>query len=185
MIRTARLELRLPQVGDAAAIARFYAENRAHLEPWSPAWSPALETEAFWRQQAAEAAADAEARRGLRLYAYAHEEPGKVAGNVNLSAIVWGALRQCFVGYSLAEAAQGRGYAREMVGAAVDHAFEELGLHRVAANYMPHNRRSAAVLRDLGFRIEGYATAYLAINGRWEDHILTARINPRSGRSTV
>ncbi|MBE9234176.1 30S ribosomal protein S5 alanine N-acetyltransferase, partial [Cuspidothrix issatschenkoi LEGE 03284] len=46
------------------------------------------------------------------------------------------------------------------------------------ANYMPHNRRSAKVLKRLGFVVEGYATDYLMINGQWEDHILTSLTNP-------
>jgi ribosomal-protein-alanine N-acetyltransferase len=44
----------------------------------------------------------------------------------------------------------------------------------VAANYMPRNERSAAVLKRCGFRVEGLAPAYLRINGRWEEHVLTA-----------
>ncbi|MFB0585429.1 hypothetical protein [Aeromonas salmonicida] len=38
--------------------------------------------------------------------------------------------------------------------------------------------RSAALLERLGFEREGYARDYLMINGRWEDHILTALLNP-------
>lgn len=43
---------------------------------------------------------------------------------------------------------------------------------------MPANERSARLLARLGFERKGYARAYLKIAGRWEDHILTARINP-------
>jgi ribosomal-protein-alanine N-acetyltransferase len=43
---------------------------------------------------------------------------------------------------------------------------------------MPSNERSAAVLKRCGFKVEGHATAYLLINGRWEDHVLTAITNP-------
>jgi ribosomal-protein-alanine N-acetyltransferase len=46
------------------------------------------------------------------------------------------------------------------------------------ADYMPRNRRSAAVLRQAGFVVEGYAREYLRIDGRWEDHVLTAITNP-------
>jgi ribosomal-protein-alanine N-acetyltransferase len=46
------------------------------------------------------------------------------------------------------------------------------------AGYVPHNIRSAAVLRRAGFTVEGYARDYILINGRWEDHILTAITNP-------
>ncbi|MGL5537110.1 MAG: 30S ribosomal protein S5 alanine N-acetyltransferase, partial [Aeromonas veronii] len=35
-----------------------------------------------------------------------------------------------------------------------------------------------ALLERLGFEREGFARAYLMINGRWEDHILTSLINP-------
>ena len=42
---------------------------------------------------------------------------------------------------------------------------------------MPRNAKSAAVLNKCGFVIEGEAKDYLLINGKWEDHILTACIN--------
>lgn len=53
-----------------------------------------------------------------------------------------------------------------------------MGFHRIMANVMPGNRRSARVLKSLGFRIEGRAKAYLLIAGRWEDHVLTSLVNP-------
>ncbi len=67
----------------------------------------------------------------------------------------------------------------EAVLAAVRFAFERLRLHRVMANYMPHNQRSGAVLRSAGFTVEGYARDYLLIDGRWQDHVLTAISNPK------
>ena len=51
---------------------------------------------------------------------------------------------------------------------------EDIGLHRIMANYMPANLRSANLLKRLGFVIEGFAKNYLKINGKWEDHVLTA-----------
>jgi len=47
-------------------------------------------------------------------------------------------------------------------------------MHRIMANYMPHNQRSGALLQRLGFEREGYAKDYLLIDGKWQDHILTA-----------
>ena len=46
------------------------------------------------------------------------------------------------------------------------------------ATYTVANKRSAALLEQLGFEKEGYAKSYLNIAGVWEDHILTALINP-------
>ena len=47
-------------------------------------------------------------------------------------------------------------------------------MHRIMANYMPHNMRSGNLLAKLGFEREGYARQYLQINGEWRDHVLTA-----------
>jgi len=47
----------------------------------------------------------------------------------------------------------------------------------VMANFMPHNTRSNAVLRRLGFIVEGYARDYLFVNGTWRDHVLTSLTN--------
>jgi ribosomal-protein-alanine N-acetyltransferase len=46
------------------------------------------------------------------------------------------------------------------------------------ANYMPSNVRSASLLSRLGFEREGYARAYLFINGKWEDMVLTSLVAP-------
>ena len=46
------------------------------------------------------------------------------------------------------------------------------------ASYIPDNKRSANLLSRLGFEIEGQARQYLRIDGRWQDHVLTALINP-------
>lgn len=177
MIRTARLELRQALVGDAAAVARYYAENEEHLRPWSPKRPRGFASEAHWRRVVPQMDAEWKAGRNLRLFAWSLRE-SPVIGTVSLSQISHGAFRQAYLGYELAAAWQGRGYAREMVRAVVAYAFDELGLHRVAANYMPHNERSGRLLRELGFVVEGYAKSYLAINGRWEDHVMTALVNP-------
>jgi hypothetical protein len=47
------------------------------------------------------------------------------------------------------------------------------------ANYVPENERSARVLEKLGFEKEGYAKSYPRIAGKWLDHILTAKLNPK------
>ena len=50
-------------------------------------------------------------------------------------------------------------------------------MHRIMANYMPHNHRSGKLLERLGFEREGYAKDYLLIDGQWRDHVLTALTN--------
>jgi [ribosomal protein S5]-alanine N-acetyltransferase len=62
---------------------------------------------------------------------------------------------------------------------ACTYAFNAMGLHRIQANHLPENLRSASVLRRLGFSVEGYARDFLLINGQWRDHILTSLVAPR------
>jgi len=54
----------------------------------------------------------------------------------------------------------------------------ELQLHRIMANYVPTNDKSARLLRRLGFSVEGYAPDYLFLDGVWKDHILTSLHHP-------
>ena len=64
---------------------------------------------------------------------------------------------------------------------AIHYALYELRLHRIMANYLPTNERSARLLRRLGFVVEGYARDYLYINGAWRDHILTSLTHSKWG----
>jgi ribosomal-protein-alanine N-acetyltransferase len=175
---TERLCFRLPELEDVAEIVRYFQANRDHLQPWEPTFHPAVFSEAFWRDQVGQRRTDYEAGRQIRGFLYPIDGPAAPVGHLSLTQIVRGAMNACTLGYALAADAQGHGYMLEAVRSAVGHAFGELGLHRVMASYMPRNRRSAAVLRRAGFVVEGYARSYLLINGRWEDHIMTAVTNP-------
>jgi ribosomal-protein-alanine N-acetyltransferase len=52
-----------------------------------------------------------------------------------------------------------------------------LGLHRVEAACLPRNAASRALLKGCGFLEEGLATSYIKIAGKWEDHVLYAKVN--------
>ncbi|KIC73188.1 hypothetical protein DB44_BJ00010 [Candidatus Protochlamydia amoebophila] len=65
----------------------------------------------------------------------------------------------------------------EAVAKAIKYMVEQQKLHRIMANYMPSNKKSACLIQKLGFVVEGHAKKYLLINGQWEDHILTSITN--------
>ena len=109
------------------------------------------------------------------------QEESHVVGSCSLSNIVRGVFQACYMGYSVAKSYEGRGYMKQVVSHAIDYAFDEIGLHRIIANHMPENERSANLLKTLGFEREGYAKRYLLINGQWEDHVLSALINSKTG----
>ena len=68
----------------------------------------------------------------------------------------------------------GRGYATEAAGAAVDRAFDVLGLNRIVAHHMVRNPGSGRVLARLGFRQEGLLRERVKKWGVHEDVVLMA-----------
>ena len=65
---------------------------------------------------------------------------------------------------------------------------DHLGLHRLQIAIIPRNTASRRVVEKLDLRDEGIAVRYLAINGRWEDHIryaLTAEEWAERGQQLV
>jgi ribosomal-protein-alanine N-acetyltransferase len=178
LIETQRLTVRLPDAADVPEIIRYYGNNRDHLQPFSPTFAPDFLDEEMWREQVRIRTREHAAGESFRAFLFARDAPDRIVGNVNLTQVHRGALQSCVLGYNLARDEQGKGYMTEAVKGAVAFAFERWRLHRVTASHMPRNDRSAAVLRRSGFHVEGLAPAYLLINGRWEDHVLTAIVNP-------
>lgn len=97
--------------------------------------------------------------------------------------------KQAEVGYTLAREHQGNGYASEAVRRLLDHAFRDLGLHRVHAVTDQENMPSVAVLERLGLRREGAFVENAWFRGRWSSEYLYATLReewlakgPRQGR---
>lgn len=65
------------------------------------------------------------------------------------------AHRRGEIGYWIARAAWGNGYATEAVRAVIAFAFDDLGLHRVDAHHFVENTASGQVMRKAGMRSEG------------------------------
>ena len=91
-------------------------------------------------------------------------------GVVNLSAIVAGMFQSAYLAYYGMVALAGHGLMTEVVQLATAHAFGVLGLHRLEANIQPGNSCSIALVKQLGFRLEGFSPRYLRIGGEWRDH---------------
>lgn len=178
VLLTSRLIVRMLQQNDTSAIVDYYIENREFLEPFEPFRPKNFYTRDFWSQQIEKSMIEFGYDRSLRLFLFKKDEPKRIIGAVNFTNITQGILYSCSLGYSLAENEQGKGYMNEALEVAIRYVFNDLNLHRITANYMPHNRRSGNVLKRLGFTIEGYSRDYLLINGKWEDHIRTSLINP-------
>lgn len=168
-------------IGHEIIMANYFAVNESHLQPWSPLVPREHHSIDMWKRRLEERKIEFEAGLSVHFIGTDSAE-SHVIGSCSLSNIVRGVFQACHMGYSVAERYQGQGYMKAIVSHAIAYAFDELKLHRVMANHMPDNQRSAALLASLGFEREGYAKEYILINGKWEDHVLNSLINPRYGR---
>jgi ribosomal-protein-alanine N-acetyltransferase len=106
-------------------------------------------------------------------------EPEKIIGTVNFTNVIRGPFQACYLGYGIDQLFERQGLMREALETSIAFAFDELHLHRIMANYLPSNERSARLLAHLGFVREGEAKDYLYIQGAWRSHILSSLTNPR------
>jgi ribosomal-protein-alanine N-acetyltransferase len=176
-LETERLVLTIPPSYVARQVVDYFVRNREHLRPWSPTRSEAFFTESFWIARLERDRAEFRRGRSLRLTLFSKLHLARVVGAVQLSQIVRGAFQGGSLGYHLDAEYQGQGLMTEALREVIRYAFDELNLHRVMANYVPENDRSARLLARLGFEKEGLAPDYLRIEGRWRDHVLSSLKN--------
>jgi ribosomal-protein-alanine N-acetyltransferase len=167
--------VRVGKSADIPQIFAYFLRNREHLAKTLPLPPADFYSAAHWRARLARA--DEGYRADRLLHCFLFREQGEVIGTVNLSNFVRGAFQACHLGYSIDRECEGTGTMSAAVRLMITHAFGPLNLHRVMANYLPENERSARLLARLGFRIEGHASSYLQIAGSWRDHVLTSLVN--------
>ncbi len=116
------------------------------------------------------------ARRDLSFLAFDREQPDALVGVVNAAASCDRDARRDG-GHNFDGAYEGRGR-RRSGPAVIAHLFKTLNLKKITANYQPTNERSGALLRRLGFMVEGSPRDHLCLRGAWRDHVLTSLTNP-------
>lgn len=181
VLTTRRLQLALLPPDAATRPLAYVEANRAHLGPVSPAFPATYFTLEYWRTRLAQDREDFRQGTSARLWLLPREAAAAsapVLGTVSLVHLRRGPLQSADLGYALDARQQGKGLMHEALEAVCAWAFGPLGLHRLQANHLPENKRSAAVLRRLGFSVEGYAREFLLIDGQWRDHVLTALVAP-------
>jgi [ribosomal protein S5]-alanine N-acetyltransferase len=170
-----RLTLRQPVIADYNPWAELRALSRAHLTPWEPTWSPDDLSRAMYRRRLRAYAKDIHNDVSYPYFIF-ENATGALVGGVTLSNVRRGSAQTASLGYWMGAPYAGQGYMREAVGMLLPVAFNALRLHRIEAATMLNNFASMRVLESVGFGREGMARGYLKINGRWEDHVLYARL---------
>lgn len=117
--------------------------------------------------------AQAEALGSAEHFAVREAPGGPLVGMVSLRAIDR-EHEEAELSFWIGHPFWGRGYATEAAGAAVDRAFDTLGINRIVAHHMVRNPASGRVLARLGFRQEGLLRERVKKWGVYEDVVLMA-----------
>lgn len=148
-LRTDRLELRLVEqrdLPDLLAVHSVEAVNRfLPFETWL-----GMDDAEEWYEKVRQRHLVGEAIQ----FAIVEARSGKVMGSC-LCFDYEEDNQRAELGYCLGQGWWGQGFAREAVHCLIAHAFDELGLRRLDARVDPRNQASNALLRRLGFTLEG------------------------------
>lgn len=156
-------------------VAAFHARNRDRFAPYSPMRTEFYYTAAYWDKAKSRSKKERKIETALRWVLI---DANGVYAQVSLDQVTFGILQCASLGYVLDTELENQGIMTQCLTRVIKHAFEVINLHRVVANHVPENEKSAGVLSRLGFEREGYAKSYLQLNGVWRDHVLNALVNP-------
>jgi RimJ/RimL family protein N-acetyltransferase len=156
VVRTPRVELRLPDEDELVALARLAADG-VHDPSWMPltGWtdqpSPQLERGVLsWHW----------GKRAEWTPTHWNYNPivlvdGEVVGTQGMVSVEFGKLRVVETGSWLGLRHQGKGIGKEMRAAALHLAFEGLGALRAISGYWHDNHASRRVSESLGYEPNG------------------------------
>jgi ribosomal-protein-alanine N-acetyltransferase len=174
-----RVYLRLATSEDWKEWRALREQSRAFLTPWEPQWPYNALSYAFYTNILRRHWREWRAGKTYAFTIFRHDGAAPVlVGGITLGDVVYAEAEKGTIGYWIGEPYAGQGLMTEAVGLVCDFAFNRLRLTRIEAGCLPHNEPSRALLRRMGFELEGYAKAYLQINGRREDHLLWGKSNP-------
>ena len=163
--------LRPATVYDYAKWVDVRQRNQAVLKPYEPAWLTGCFDQEFFKRRI-----ERLNREWLTDHTYAFlvftVDGNHLIGGININNVMRGAGQMASLGYWLDQEQQGRGRMTQAARAVLDYAFSTLDLARINAATLVHNEKSRNMLLRLGFTEEGFARAYIQIDGRRQDHVL-------------
>jgi ribosomal-protein-alanine N-acetyltransferase len=159
--KTSNLILRAPDMNDEKNFLDAMNRSRALHSPWVNA---PLTSEDFQRYLARSEQLN---HKSLLVL----DGASKIVGVFNINEIVRGLFQSAYLGFYASVDCHGKGLMSAGLKQVLEYAFVQLELHRLEANIQPDNVRSIRLVRQNGFREEGYSPRYLKINDVWCDHI--------------
>jgi ribosomal-protein-alanine N-acetyltransferase len=174
-LETARLVLRTWRESDAEALVR-HAGNRnvsLHLRDRFPYPYTLKDAREFLATDAVLADPP------LNLAIEAIENPGEAIGSIGLMPMTDIFRFTCEVGYWIAEACWGRGYAAEALVRFTDYTFEKFPYERLEAHVSSGNPSSCRVLEKAGYIHEATLRRNVYKHGEFYDSFVYSRLRVR------
>lgn len=173
-IKGERIVLKLLTPGDAYVMSEYYRRNEEHLKHVEPTREISFYNIKSQKKILEESYRQCLNGTSLDMGIFKSDN---LIGKIKLSNVVYGVFKSAFVGYSIDEDYQGKGYMSEALRLITDYAFEVMGLHRIEASTLVDNEKSKRVLKACGFEELGINKGYLYIDGEWKDHVSFYKID--------
>jgi len=172
------MTLRPLRVGDCDQFVQMHRISRDFHAPWLPSVHADDTLESLFEKQLVRTIDGLASGRDLRLAGFLDD--GRIAGIFGLNEIVRGVFQSAYAGWKVNIEVARQGLGTEGVTALLDIAFapppQGIELHRVQANVIPTNLPSIRLAEKTGFVREGLARRYLRIAGKWQDHLMFAKL---------
>jgi [ribosomal protein S5]-alanine N-acetyltransferase len=179
ILRSQKTVLRPPNMDDFKSWADLRQSSRSFLEPWEPAWQEDEFSRTAFRYRLHVYNKLSNEDRGQALFIFSATDQALV-GAINVNNIRRGVAQTATLGYWIGAGYAGQGFMADALRQLIPYCFGELKLHRLEAACLPTNQASISLLKKSGFEQEGFAKGYLKIAGKWEDHLLFARLTTRN-----
>ncbi len=161
------IQLELLEVRHAEALFRLTDQNRKYLKLWLP-WVDSVQrledTINFIKKSQNQRIENNNFQAVIRV-------GENVAGMIGHHEIDW-QNRNTSLGYWLGHSYQGRGIMTKCCAAVVEHAFQELNLHRVEIHCAADNHKSRGIPERLNFVEEAILKNGIRLNGQFKDCIV-------------
>lgn len=174
---TQRLYLKVLNENFAPAVLDFLYRNREIFEPYETAKPSHYYTEKFQRANLRLEYKAFLKSKYARFFVYKKDDANTIIGTISFSNILYAPFSCGIIGYKFDKQYQGHGYATEAMHCAVSAAFQDSDMHRLTAFVLPDNKRSAHLLKRIGFAYEGICRKSICICGEYKDHCQYAIID--------
>ena len=175
LLRGEGVFLRPPEMRDYETWSEMRAASRAFLVPWEPTWPGDDLTRAGFRRRLRRSHQEIANDEAYPFLIF--RDNGDLVGGLTLGQVRRSVVQSGTLGYWIGAPHARQGLMTAAVRAIIGYGFTTLRLHRIEASCLPNNKPSIRLLERTGFTNEGYARAYLRINGVWQDHLLFALLD--------